>query len=61
MNNEYEEILGDWSRVSEYELQIIIFAILDRLNIKAVRTNKTKHGDEQIIFSETIQQKAQEK
>jgi len=59
MNNEYEEVLGDWSRVSEYELQIIIFAILDRLNIQAVRTNKTKHGDEQIRFRETIQQKEQ--
>ena len=48
----YEEFLGDWSRLSEYELQVILFKVLERLNIDAIRTNKTKYGDEQIIFKE---------
>ena len=50
MQEEYEEFLGDWSELTEYELKVILFKVLDRLNIDAVRTNKTKHGDEQIIF-----------
>jgi hypothetical protein len=49
----FEEYLYDGSELSVDELQEIVFAILDVLNLRVKRTNATRHGDVQIVFEST--------
>jgi len=44
----FEEMLGEWSTLTPDELQTILFGMLDHLNLVAIKTNATKHGDTQI-------------
>ena len=46
----FTEPLFSWSDLTPDELQILVFGLLDHLQLTAVRTNATKHGDTQILI-----------
>lgn len=45
----FTDYLYPFSDLSEGELQVILFQILDHLKLDAVRTNRTKHGNTEIV------------
>ena len=51
MEPKFSESLFSFSDLSEQELQIILFEILAHLNLSAVRTNATKHGNVEIFVT----------
>ena len=46
----FEEYLGAHSNLEAHELQIILFDMLAEMNLCAVRTNATKHGNTEIVI-----------
>ena len=51
-SNAETETLGDWSTMDGSELQELLFLVLEKLNLDAVRTNQTKHGAVEIRLQE---------
>lgn len=54
MEPKFSQPLFSFSDLSEQELQIILFKILDHLNLSAFRTNATKHGTVEIVVTKVV-------
>jgi hypothetical protein len=46
----FTEPLFSFSGLASGELQQLVFQLLDHLQLTAVRTNATKHGDTQVLI-----------